>query len=156
MKKSLVYVTVLMLVTISCKKDQAENPNSEWIVDGVSYRGFGITHPAGSAFDASESTRSGISTGNFISINFNYNYMPKRSGIYPVKFQPNDSTQCSVTVQIVTVSGRPIRYTSVDSNSLVTINVSPGGKLAASFSNIILSYFSTGEIKMVSGKLEEK
>ena len=156
MKKAILYITVITLLTVSCKKDKDEGPKSYWLVDGVTYKGFALTHPLGSAFDATEgSTRYGTSTGNFISINFSYNYMPTTSRIYAVKKYPLDNTQCSVTVRIVGGTG-DIDYTSVDSTSEVSINVSPTGKLSASFSNIVLSYYFTGETKIVSGNLEEQ
>ena len=81
--------------------------------------------------------------------------MPTTSRIYMVKKYPLDSTQCSVTVRIVGGTG-DINYTSVDSTSEVSFNVSPAGKLSASFSNIVLSYYFTGETKIVSGNLEEQ
>ena len=148
-------ITIILLVT-SCKKEKEEAPKSYWVFDGLTFKGFAETHPLGSAFDASERmTRYGISTGNFVSFNFSYNYMPKKTGIYAVKKNAIDTTQCTVTVSIIR-DGRSIFFTSVNSTSQVTINVSPEGKLSSTFSNIALSYFATGETKTVSGSLEEQ
>ena len=149
MKKMILFFTALISLSVSCKKDTIEiEPKSQWVVDGITYQGPALTHPLGSAFDASDRA------GNFISINFSFNHMPKHSGGYSVKEWPIDTTQCRVTVRIVG-GGSFINYTSVDSTAEVFIYVSPQGKLAASFSNIPLWYFATGETKTVSGRIEE-
>ena len=101
MKTRILYFALLTLFIVSCKKNQFEEPNSEWVIDGSSYKGFGASHPAGSSFAALESaTRYGRSTGNYISINFGYGYMPRISGTYVVGKQARDTTQCSVTVHL--------------------------------------------------------
>ena len=156
MKKAILNIIILMLLTISCKKEVGEQPKSYWTVNGYIYRGFAETHPWGKAFDADKRmARYGQSTGDFISINFDFNYMPGESKIYKVMKYPPGAKQCSITVRVAG-PGSSVNYTSIDSNSELTINVSPGGGLSASFSNLVLSDYFTGNTIIVSGYLEEQ
>lgn len=157
MKKTILYVSALTFLAVSCKKqnNSEPTPKSQWTIDGILYKGFAKSYPLGSAFDATENFNNGPGSSNYISIKFNYGYWPATSGIYKVKANPFGNTVCSITVG--DLKNTPIGdFTSVDSTSEVNIAVSTSGKLSASFSNIVLSNYDRTKIKIVSGALEEQ
>ncbi len=155
MKKALLYLLLTITLGTSCKKNkQPPAPLSQWTVDGITFKGYARTF-LGGAFGASVNYGTmGLENGNnFVEIHFSLFYLPSKSGVFKVKKPIADTTQCSVTVGII--GNSLVEYSSDDSNSEVTITVSPSGKLTASFTNIVLKNYN-GEIKTVSGTLIEQ
>ena len=154
MKKVILFICAITFLAASCKKekDSPPTPKSQWTVDGVLYKGVAKAY-LNSLFEASEILSNGLSSGNLISISFNYQYWPTTSGIYKVKRGPSDNSECSMTVAYPNSSDN---FNSIDSNSEVNIVVSSSGKLSASFSNIVLSNYDGTQTRTASGTLEEQ
>jgi len=150
MKNSILYITILLLAA-SCKKNKSTNldPISQWTFNGITYKGNA------KSFQLSSNFESVGNTGNYISIKFHYPFFPKKNGIYTVKKNPYDSTQCSVIAgDLSTIPTGD--YTSLDSTLAVTITVSSIGKLSATFSGIVLSDLNNTKTAIASGILVEQ
>ena len=154
MKKAILCICAMTVLVASCKKEKVSpaTPKSQWTVDGVLYKGIAKAY-LNSLFEASEILPNGLSSGNLISISFNYQYWPTTSGIYKVKRAPEDNSQCSMTVAYPNSSDN---FKSIDSNSEVNIVVSTSGKLSASFSNVVFSNYDGTQTRTASGTLEEQ
>lgn len=151
MKKEIFYITVCLLLGVSCKK-QTPVPLSQWAFDGIVYKGYAKTYIG--SFGASTSTNH-ENGNNYVSIQFyNYNADPSTSGVFKVKRSVTNSSECLVKVGVT--GNSLLEYQSVDSDSEVIITVSPSGKLSASFTGIVLKINFGTETKTVSGTLVEQ
>lgn len=156
MKNALLYIIVVLTLASSCKKkEQVPSPLSQWTIDNVTFKGFTDRFINGIDAVAKSSQRESDFGKDFLEISFVYYYIPSKSGKFKVKKIPTDSSECRIVASVV---GNSLNeYVSEDSNSEVTITVSPSGKLTASFSNIILRRsFNGTDIKTASGTLIEQ
>ena len=117
MKKTIFHITSIIILAISCKKDtQPASPKSQWTFGGSSYKGFAKSYPLGGEFSASDDLNAiGLPIGNIVAINFLYGHWPATSGIYKVKENPGNSTECKISVGYMGTAGANFDYTSVDS-----------------------------------------
>lgn len=154
MKKKFLYIILTIALGSSCKK-QPPAPLSQWIFDGATFKGYARTSVGGFGANINYGLRGLEDGNNYVWINFhNYIATPSTSVVFKVKRRATDSSECTVTVG---VSGNSLlEYSSEDSNSEVTITVSPSGKLSASFAGIVLKNFYGTETKTVSGTLVEQ
>lgn len=156
MKNALLYTILATTLLISCKKrEQTPTPLSHWTVDTVTFKGYTNRFLNGIDGVAKNSPRDSNYGKDFIEISFLYYYIPSKSGKFKVKRFATDSSECSIVVS--TVGNSLNEYVSEDSNSEVTITVSPSGKLTATFTNVQLKKSYNGsDIKYVSGTLVEQ